>query len=210
MAESDLHAVALPKLSPEQAEALGHCPFTKLHPFRAGDQLFASCERDPRFFVMKSGKVEIIDKSGDAPKTVTVHGAGEFTGDVGQVTGRPAVVSAIAKTDGETYEQALRDLLNNHRELGDPVMQAFVARGQLLTGSVTFTGRRVIGSRYSQGTFRVRDFLSKNRVVVARAAAVPSGNQPGRGLCRRRCPRRVDETRPFRGGRGVHGGSVRP
>ena len=49
MPETDLHAVAFPKLSAEQVEALGHCPFTKLHPFRAGDQLFASCERDPRY-----------------------------------------------------------------------------------------------------------------------------------------------------------------
>jgi thioredoxin reductase (NADPH) len=33
-----------------------------------------------------------------------------------------------------------------------------------LTQSGTFTGLRVIGSRYSQDTFRVREFLAKNRV----------------------------------------------
>src|SRR5262249_25959140 len=32
------------------------------------------------------------------------------------------------------------------------------------TGSGRFTGLRVIGSRYSRDTFRVRDFLSENRV----------------------------------------------
>jgi thioredoxin reductase (NADPH) len=167
MAEHDLHAVAFPKLTETQLTALGRCSLTKLRPFQTGEKLFAACDQNPGFFVVKSGEVEIVDESGDAPKTVTVHVAGEFTGDVGNVTGRPAIVSAVARTDGEVYEvspEALRELLNNHPDLGDLVMQAFIARRQLLTGSGEFTGLRVIGSRYSRDTFRVRDFLSENRV----------------------------------------------
>jgi thioredoxin reductase (NADPH) len=167
MAETDLHAVAFPKLTEAQLAALGRCTLTKLRPFHAGERLFASCDRDPRFFVVKSGQVEIVDESGDNPTTVTVHGPGEFTGDVHQVTGRPAIVTAIARTDGSAYEvspDALRELLNNHVDLGDLIMQAFIARRQLLTGSGRFTGLRVIGSRFSRDTFRVRDFLSENRV----------------------------------------------
>src|ERR1700676_833664 len=168
MAEhDDLHAVAFPKLSEAQMAALGRCSLTKARRFHAGEKLFAACDRDPRFFVIKVGEVEIVDDSGEQPKTVTVHVPGEFTGDVGQVTGRPAIVSAVARSDGEAYEvspDALRELLNNHPDLGDLVMQAFIARRQLLTGSGNFTGLRVIGSRYSRDTFRVRDFLSENRV----------------------------------------------
>jgi thioredoxin reductase (NADPH) len=167
MPEPDLQAVAFPKLSESQLAALGRCHLTKLRPFRAGEKLFASCDRDPRFFVVKVGTVEIVDESGDRPKIVTVHGPGEFAGDVSLVTGRPAVVSAVAQTAGEAYEvspAALRELLNNHADLGDLVMQAFIARRQLLTASGQFTGLRVIGSRYSRDTFRVRDFLAENRV----------------------------------------------
>ena len=167
MAEHDLHAVAFPKLTEIQLTALGRCSLTQLRRFHAGEKLFAACDRDPRFFVIKSGEVEIVDESSERPKTVTVHGPGEFTGDVGQVTGRPAIVSAVARTEGEAYEvspDALRELLNNHPDLSDLVMQAFIARRQLLTGSGSFTGLRVIGSRYSRDTFRVRDFLSENRV----------------------------------------------
>src|SRR5262249_31370086 len=167
MAEADLHAVAFPKLGEAQLDALGRCSLTKLRPFRAGERLFASCDRDPRFFVIKSGSVEIVDESGDKPTTVTVHGPGEFTGDVHQVTGRPAIVTAVARTDGAAYEvspDGLRELLNNHPGLGDLVMQAFIARRQLLTGSGRFTGLRVIGSRYSRDTFRVREFLAENHV----------------------------------------------
>ena len=167
MAEHDLHAVAFPKLTEIQLTALGRCSLTQLRRFHAGEKLFAACDRDPRFFVIKSGEVEIVDESSERPKTVTIHGPGEFTGDVGQVTGRPAIVSAVARTEGEAYEvspDALRELLNNHPDLSDLVMQAFIARRQLLTGSGSFTGLRVIGSRYSRDTFRVRDFLSENRM----------------------------------------------
>ncbi|MFL5341458.1 MAG: FAD-dependent oxidoreductase [Gemmataceae bacterium] len=167
MAENDLHAVAFPKLSEAQLAALGRCHLTKRRQFHAGEKLFVACDRDPRFFVVKTGEVEIIDESSDLPKTVVVHGPGQFTGDVSQVTGRPAIVTAVARIDGEAYEvspDALRELLNDHPDLGDLVMQAFIARRQLLTGSGQFTGLRVIGSRYSRDTFRVRDFLSENRV----------------------------------------------
>ena len=123
MAEHDLHAIAFPKLTEAQLAALGRCSLTKLRRFHAGEKLFAACDRDPRFFVVKSGEVEIVDDSGDKPMTVTVHGPGEFTGDVGQVTGRPALVSAVARTDGAAYEvspAALRELLNDH-----PVMASY-------------------------------------------------------------------------------------
>jgi thioredoxin reductase (NADPH) len=45
------------------------------------------------------------------------------------------------------------------------ILQAFIARRQLLRESGDFVGLRVIGSRYSTDTFRVRDFLAKNRVL---------------------------------------------
>ncbi len=167
MAERDLHAAVFPKLTPAQLDSLGRCRLTKPRTFHAGDRLFAACDRHPWFFVVKSGEVEIVDESGGRPKTVTVHGPGEFTGDVGQVTGRPAIVSAVARTDCEVYEvspEGLREVLNNHPDLGDLIMQAFIARRQLLVECPEFTGLRVIGSRYSRDTFRVRDFLSENQV----------------------------------------------
>jgi thioredoxin reductase (NADPH) len=61
-------------------------------------------------------------------------------------------------------QDALRQLLNHHPEVGDIILQAFLARRHLLRESETFTGLRVIGSRYSQDTFRVREFLAKNQI----------------------------------------------
>jgi thioredoxin reductase (NADPH) len=56
-------------------------------------------------------------------------------------------------------------VLNQCPDLSDLILQAFIARRQLLRQSPDFTGLRVLGSRYSADTFRVRDFLAKNRVL---------------------------------------------
>jgi thioredoxin reductase (NADPH) len=168
MAEQGLESVAFPKLSEEQIEQLGRLAGAKPKRFRAGEALFRVGDRDFRFFVIKSGEVEILDESGDKPRSVTVHHPGSFTGDVNHLTGNPAVVSAIARTDCEVYEisdKALREILNQDPKLSDIILQAFIARRQLLRESADFTGLRLIGSRYSKDTFRIRDFLTKNRVL---------------------------------------------
>jgi thioredoxin reductase (NADPH) len=136
--------------------------------YRDKQTLFAVGEHDMKFFIVKSGEVEIIDYSGDKPKTIAIHRKGEFTGDISHITGLPAIVSAVARGDCEVYAitgEALRRALNQCPAISDIVLQAFIARRQLLRESPDFTGLRVIGSRYSPDTFRVRDFLSKNRVL---------------------------------------------
>jgi len=168
MALSDLHAIAFPTLDAAQIDALGRCALASLKQYRDGQFLFHCGERDFKFFVVKSGEVEIVDETGDERKTLVVHRAGQFTGDVSHLTGNPAVVSAVVRGDCEVYEvetEVLREVLNRCPELADVVLQAFIARRQLLRESGNFTGLRVIGSRYSQDTFRIRDFLAKNRVL---------------------------------------------
>ena len=168
MAPNNLHQIAFPKLDEAQIASLSRCAHAKLRKFSEGDKLFTVGEREPKFYIVKSGEIEIVDESGEKPKTVTVHHPGDFTGDVSQLTGNPVVVSAVAHGDCEAYEisaEALRALLNTCPELSDIILQAFIARRQLLRESSAFTGLRVIGSRYSQDTFRTRDFLSKNRVL---------------------------------------------
>jgi thioredoxin reductase (NADPH) len=168
MTEHGLQDAAFPTLDAGQIAALGKCAGMSLTKYRAGQILFQTCERDFKFFVIKSGEIEILDLSGEEPKTLVVHRAGQFTGDISHLTGRPAVVSAVARSDCEVYEmstEVLRRVLNQCPDLSDVILQAFIARRQLVRDSGAFTGLRVIGSRYSQDTFRVRDFLTRNRAL---------------------------------------------
>src|SRR5256885_14304281 len=158
IAEPNLQSVAFPTLTEEQLAEFGQCTQGVLHSYEDGQTLFSVGERDFKFFIVKSGEVEIVDHSGDQPKTVTVHRKGQFTGDVSHLTGNPAVVSAIARGDTEVYEvsgDVLRRILNQCPTAGDIILQAFIARRQLLRASADFTGLRVIGSRYSSDTFQI-------------------------------------------------------
>ena len=168
MAVQDLNGIAFPTLSEAQIAQLERYAGAPPKTFRAGDALFRCGDRDYNFFVIKSGEVELVDETGEKPKAIRVLGAGEFTGDVGHLTGNPKVVTGMAKTDSEVYEiseKALREILNQDPQLSDIILQAFIARRQLMRESGDFTGLRVIGSRYSRDTFRIRDFLAKNRML---------------------------------------------
>ncbi len=167
LAEHDLNAVAFPKLDEAQMNALARCGGATLKRYASGRKLIEVGERDYKFFVVRSGEIEVLDESGDAPKTLAVHGPGEFTGDVSHLTGGPSLVSAVARGNCEVYEvssEGVREIINRFPDLGDVILQAFIARRQLLREPGHFTGLRVIGSRYSRGTHRVRDFLTRNRV----------------------------------------------
>jgi thioredoxin reductase (NADPH) len=168
MAEHTLHSIAFPVLDSAQIAQVANCTTLAPKHYRDGETLISVGDREFRFFIVQSGEIEIRDYSGDEPKTLTVHAKGEFTGDISHLTGTPAIFSAIARGDCEVFEisgTALRQVLNQCPGLSDIILQAFIARRQLLRESPSFIGLRVIGSRYSPDTFRVRDFLARNRVL---------------------------------------------
>jgi thioredoxin reductase (NADPH) len=168
MAEPNLQSTAYPSLDEAQIEKLGRCTHALRRSFQDGETLIRIGDTEFPLYVVLSGEIEIVDLSGDAPKTVAVHGRGQFTGDISHLTGTRAVVAAVARGDCEVYEiprPALGEMLNQCPDLSDLMLQAFIARRSLLRDSPSFTGMRLIGSRYSQDTFRIRDFLSKNRAL---------------------------------------------
>ncbi|HEX7880571.1 MAG TPA: FAD-dependent oxidoreductase [Candidatus Eisenbacteria bacterium] len=167
MIDQDLRAAAFPKLDKTQLAALEGCPLSKLKHCRDGEKLFEAAQRDSNFYVVKTGAVEIVDDDGDESKVVATLGPGEFTGEVGQLTGGPAIFSGIVRGESDVFEisnDALREIMNVHPDLGDVILRAFMARRHLLHEMGDFTGLRVIGSRYSRETLRVREFLAKNLV----------------------------------------------
>ena len=168
MAQFDLHEIAFPTLDDTQIAKLGDCTAATLSTYAAGDVLFHVGDRNFNFFVVRSGEIEILDPSGDRPTTIAVHGRGEFTGDISHLNGTPAIVTAVALSDCQVYaisSELLKQVINQCPDLGDIILRAFMARRQLVRESGTFTGVRVIGSRYSPDTFRIRDFLAKNLVL---------------------------------------------
>jgi len=165
---ADLKSVAFPTLSEREIASLAECSKARVLTFKAGETLFRVGDRATPIFVVRRGEVEIRDELGDQPKVIVVHREGNFTGELSQLIGRPTVATGVARTDCEVLAidvDALRAVLNQCPDVGDLILQAFIARRQLLRNSDSFTGARVIGSRYGHDTFRIRDFLSRNRIL---------------------------------------------
>ena len=76
MSEQDLRAAAFPRLNAAQMAALARCPLTQLRRYGDGAKLFEAGDRHLGFDVIKSGSVEILDESGDAPRSIVVLGPG--------------------------------------------------------------------------------------------------------------------------------------
>jgi thioredoxin reductase (NADPH) len=168
MAEQNLQSIAFPVLNASQIAEVAGCINASSTHHSDGEILIRTGDRGMKFFIVKSGGIEIVDYSGDEPRIIRTHGPGEFSGDISHLTGMPAVVTAIARGDCEVFEvsqEALRQVLSQCPLLGDVILQAFIARRQLLRDSPNFVGLRLIGSRYSPDTFRVRDFLARNRIL---------------------------------------------
>jgi thioredoxin reductase (NADPH) len=170
MAVPDLNSVAFPRLDDADMGALERCAGATLKHYATADKLIEVGERGFKFFVIKSGEVLIVDESSETPTILAVLGRGQFTGDVAHLSGGPSLVSAVARVDCDVYEVAaegVREIINRFPDLGDVIVQAFIARRQLLRQSAAFRGLRIIGSRFSRDTWRIRDFLTKNQVPFA-------------------------------------------
>lgn len=157
---------AFPVLDEKQVEVVAE--FAKCKTYQDGDVLFRAGETDFMFHVVKKGGIAIIDRSSGEPRTMLVHGPGEFTGDLANLSGRTSNADALAQGETDVYEVCepdLRRIIAERPGLSDVLLQAFIARARALSERDDFTGLRVIGSRSSQDTFRVRDFLSKNHVI---------------------------------------------
>jgi thioredoxin reductase (NADPH) len=150
--------LAFPTLNAEELACVAQ--IGALRRFSDGDVLIEAGVRDYPFYVVRSGEIVIVEGSTGEPREVTVHAAGEFTGDVDMLTGRPALISAIARGDGEAYEVAgsrIRQLLNELPGLSDKLLEAFQTRRQLLEAG-GFVGIRVIGAADSKETLQLREF----------------------------------------------------
>ena len=151
-----------PKLTPAQISRIaahGH-----VRSVQSGEVLMEQGDTSVPFFVVTTGEVEIVRPFGTHETLITVHGPGEFTGEVNMLSGRRSLVRARATKPGKVIEldqQQILGLVQTDAELSDILMRAFILRRvELIAAGV---GDIVlVGSAYSAGTLRIKEFLMRN------------------------------------------------
>jgi thioredoxin reductase (NADPH) len=131
-----------------------------------GELLFREGDASYDFFVVISGKVAIVQDLGrPGERVIGVHGPRRFLGELNLLTGEGVYLSARVTEPGEVLRvprERLRELVASDPSVGDVILRAYLARRAILIG--LGTGPRVIGSRFSPDTRRLRVFLSRNRL----------------------------------------------
>jgi thioredoxin reductase (NADPH) len=154
---------AFPRLSEEQIARLAEQG--QRREVAAGDVLYREGDRDYDFYVVLSGKVATVEGYGETDEIIAVHGPGRFLGELSLLTGEAALVSAVVMEDGEVLAipaERLRKMVSLDSTLGDLILRACLLRRTFLIG--VGAGFRIIGSRYSPDTRRLRDFAARNRL----------------------------------------------
>jgi thioredoxin reductase (NADPH) len=163
MTESPDFLGAFPRLSDGQLAALMRVGERRR--VRRGDVLFREGDGNCDFFVILEGKVAVVEESGAGEEALGVHGPGRFLGELGLVTGQTVFVTAIVREPGEVLvvsQERLREIVTHDPVLGDLILRALIMRRSILIG--LGIGFRIVGSRYSPDTRRLRDFAIRNRL----------------------------------------------
>jgi thioredoxin reductase (NADPH) len=153
-----------PTLKPAQLTRLE--AYGKRTRVAVGEILAQSGEREGRMLVILSGSVEILRAGLSGEERVTLHGPGEFTGEMSTLRGARSLVRARVNDAGEVLvidHDNLRKLVQTDAELSELFMRAFILRRMGLiearSGDVI-----LIGSRHSAGTLRLQQFLTRNGI----------------------------------------------
>src|ERR1700732_3438827 len=152
-----------PTLTPQEIARMRR--FGELRHYKDGDALFETGKPGPGMFVILSGHVAITQRDGFGHVTPVIdQGPGQFLAEIGQLSGRVALVDGHAEGDVETLlipPDKLRALLVAEADLGERIMRALILRRvNLIQGGVG--GPVLIGPSISGGVIRLQGFLTRN------------------------------------------------
>ncbi len=152
-----------PTLTPQEIARMRR--FGEWRHYKDGEKLFETGKPGPGMFVVLSGHVAITQRDGLGRVTPVIdQGPGQFLAEIGQLSGRVALVDGYAEGEVETLlipPERLRALLVAEADLGERIMRALILRRvSLIQGGVG--GPVLIGPQDSSGVVRLQGFLTRN------------------------------------------------
>ena len=152
-----------PKLAPAEITRLRR--FGTVRTWQPGELLFEPNRPGTGMFVLLRGHILTTRKNGlGVEMPIIKAGPGDFTGEVGQLSGRPPLAYGRALEEVEALvidPPSLRAVVVVEAELGERIMRALILRrvGLIEIGG---GGPLLIGPPGGAGTVRLQGFLSRN------------------------------------------------
>jgi thioredoxin reductase (NADPH) len=155
-----------PVLDPNQIETAKRFASGPPQTFSPGETVFDIGQRRVPAWLVLEGSIEVMRRDGlDRESAITVHHAGQFSGEVSQLAGRETLALGRAGPEGCTaipFDAAhVRALMIGSAEIGEIVMRAFILRrvGLLEEGGV---GCVLVGRPGMPDISRLEVFLRRN------------------------------------------------
>ena len=151
-----------PVLAPTEVERLAR--FGERRSYAAGASIFTTGQVAPGAFIILAGRAESSQHRLDRSEPIVAHDPGSFMGELAQLSGRPALVDAVAVEPVEALvisPRRLRDLLIEEAELGEQIMRALILRRVVLLESGG-GGPVIVGDVESGDVLRLEGFLARN------------------------------------------------
>ena len=152
-----------PKLTPEEIDRIRR--FGEVLRYAPDEPLFVTGDIAPGLFALIRGRAKVVrrDALGHLAPIVEME-PGDIIAEIGQLSGRPALVDVHATEDVEALLLApdpLRRLMLAEPELGDRIMRALIVRRTVLieTGA---GGPVLIGPETAPDMLRLQNFLARN------------------------------------------------
>src|ERR1700692_2420848 len=158
-----IEEVAFPRLTSGELALVE--PLATPRDYADGETIFRAGQADIDLYIVESGQIEIRNPT-NGDQVIVVHGPGQFSGDIDLLTGRPVIVTAVARGNTRVLcvpGSHLKTLLNRVPSFGEKLIVAFTRRRELLSQMGTL-GLRVVGPGRCRDTNTVREFLYKNFV----------------------------------------------
>ncbi|MGE8490678.1 MAG: Crp/Fnr family transcriptional regulator, partial [Paraburkholderia nemoris] len=139
--------------------------FGEVGHWKSGELLFETGLTGPGMFVVLEGRVKVYQRDGIGREVlINEHGAGHFLAEVGQLSGRPALVNGMAIGSVEALlipPERLRALIVAEAELGERIMRALILRRVSLIEKGA-GGPILIGNSNDARLVMLQGFLSRN------------------------------------------------
>jgi thioredoxin reductase (NADPH) len=158
-----IEETAFPRLTTAEIAVLK--PLATPHDYADGETVFRAGQADIDLCVVESGLLDILNPT-DENRLIVTHDRGQFSGDIDLLTGRPVIVTGVARGPSRIWRVPgihLRALLNRVPSLGEKLIIAFTRRRELLS-QMGVVGLKVVGPGRCRDTNTVREFLYKNFV----------------------------------------------
>jgi thioredoxin reductase (NADPH) len=139
--------------------------FGEIRFYSAGERIVKAGDVSPGLIVILSGKVQVTQSSGlDEHEIIVTYEAGQFAGELAQLSARPSLVDseAVDAVEGLVIRsERLRDVMVQEADLGERIMRALILRRMGLLEAGT-SGPIIIGRADHADVLRLQGFLARN------------------------------------------------